>query len=387
MQHPHRPPSPLRLLPVAALLTAVAAGLTPLAADGRWLPAAIWHTVFAVGALPMILAAMAYFVPVLTRSGEAPDIVAAAPIAGGLAGLAIVVHFTLGTTGLRHGAPWLAFAALAGFGLWMHHRARACFGAPHPGLRWYAAALALGGLALAAVGLSPLLPDHAPALRRLHLHLNTLGFMGLTALGTLYVLMPTVAGGPVPQTAARLIADLKWAVGGTLLAAVGAAWAPPLALAGLLAYGWPVARLFAAAWSAWRPKILSAGSTLPLLVAALAGLLLALLHGLAHGLGLAHGGHGTALFAVGFLLPLVSGAAGQLLPVWLRPGVQTDWHRAARATLARGARQRASLLLLSGILAAANMPAAYPPALFCALWLLVAAVRVTCARHPGISPR
>jgi hypothetical protein len=380
MLAPSPTPAPLRLLPFAAALTVTAAGLVPLAAEGRWLPAAVWHVVFAVAALPMILAAMAYFIPVLTRSGEAPAALALAPLAAGLGGLGIVAHFALGGTGLRHGAPWLALLAVAGFSFWLVRRARACFGAPHPGLRWYAAALAMIALALLAVGLAPLWPEQARALRLLHLHLNTLGFMGLTALGTLHVLLPTVAGRPAPDTAARLRGDLPWSVAGVLCTAVGAAWAPTLALAGLLLYAWPVVRLLATAWRTWRPELLAAGSVLPLLVSALLGLLVALLHGALHGLGLAPGGNGIAPFVLGFLLPLVSGAAGQLLPVWLAPGPQTDWHRAARRRLAAGARLRAGLLALAGTLAAAGMAAAYPLALFCALWLVVAMMRVALGR-------
>jgi hypothetical protein len=40
--------------------------------------------------------------------------------------------------------------------------------------------------------------------RLVHLHLNTLGFIGLTAIGTLHVLMPTVLGQPDPLVAQRL---------------------------------------------------------------------------------------------------------------------------------------------------------------------------------------
>ena len=65
------------------------------------------------------------------------------------------------------------------------------------------------------------------SLRLLHLHLNTLGFIGLTAIGTLQVLMPTILAGPDGEASARLRDDLLPAVGGVFLVALGAAvWSP-----------------------------------------------------------------------------------------------------------------------------------------------------------------
>ena len=51
------------------------------------------------------------------------------------------------------------------------------------------------------------------------------------------------------------------------------------------------------------------------------------------------------------MLPLVSGAASQLLPVWLRPGIQSDWHARLRARLGRYGGVRAVLFCLGGIAA------------------------------------
>jgi hypothetical protein len=47
----------------------------------------------------------------------------------------------------------------------------------------------------------------------------------------------------------------------------------------------------------------------------------------------------------------VSGASSQLLPVWLRPGVQGDWHADLRSRLGRHAGLRALLFGLAGVLA------------------------------------
>jgi len=372
--------SPQRLLSLSAGITALAAAATLAAPGGRWLPAALWHLIFAVGAMPMILSAMGYFVPVLTRGASGPRWLALAPLTALAAGLGIVGFFMHGTMALRLVAPWLALVAAAGFAAWLALRWRRCLGRPNPCLAWYAAALAMLALGLLAVALAPWLPDQVRALRLFHLHINTLGFMALTALGTLQVLLPTVAGRPDPEALARLRGDLGWSASGALLLALGAAWSAPLAVLGALAYAWPVVRLARHAWRNLRPHVLSSGNTMPLLGAALAGLALALAHGLVHGFGFAAGADAVALFVVGFLVPLVSGAAGHLLPVWLRPGMQDQWHRDSRRTLAFGARARAALLLLGGILAAAGATAGYLLGALGGLWLVAAMLRVTLSR-------
>lgn len=374
--------SPQRFLPVSAALTAAGAALALAAPGGHWLPAALWHLVFAVGALPMILLAMGYFVPVLTRSRDAPRLLAAAPVAAMAAGIGIVGYFLHGTPALRLDAPWLALLAVGGFAAWIARRWKACMGHPNPCLGWYASALGLLALGLLAVAVSPYVPEQTRALRLFHLHINTLGFIGLTALGTLQVLLPTVAGRPDPDAATRLARDLKWSAGGALGVALGAAFAPPLALAAAVVYAWPLVRLMIHAWRTWRHEIVAAGSTLPLLAAALAGLILALGHGAIHANGIAAGAADIPFFVIGFLLPLVSGAAGHLLPVWLRPGLQNAWHRDGRRRLAYGARLRGALLLAGGLLAAAGQGAGYGLGVMCALWLVLSLIVVAVSRPP-----
>jgi len=381
------------LLPGAALVTALAAGLAPaLLPAGTWLPAALWHLVFAVGALPMILAAMGYFVPVLTRSGAAPRLLAVAPLAALAAGAGIVGFFVHGTPALRLAAPWLALLAVAGFAAWLAWRWRRCLGRPNACLAWYAAALGLLALGLLAVAAAPYAPEHGRALRAFHLHINLLGFIGVTALGTLHVLLPTVAGRPDPSAAARLALDLKWSAGGAFLLALGTALASvpgavptalaaPLALAGAAAYAWPPLRLLSHARRAWRRELVAAGNTMPLLVAALAGLCLALGAGCLHLFGITAGAAALPLFALAFLLPLVSGAAGQLLPVWLYPGVQDAWHRASRKRLALGARARAALLPAGGVLAALGLAPGYVIGVLGAVWLALAMLAVLLGRR------
>lgn len=372
--------SRLLSLPFAAALTAAATAAALAAPAGRWLPAALWHLVFAVGALPLILLAMSYFVPVLTRSQTAPRLLLLAPLTAAAAGLGIVGFFLHGTPALRLHAPWLALVAIAGFATWMAQRRRACLGHPNPCLGWYAAALGLLALGILAVALAPILPEHTRALRLFHLHINTLGFLGLTALGTQQVLLPTVAGRPDTDAATRLARDLKWSAGGAVAVAAGSALAPPLALLGAAIFAWPLLRLAAAAWRNWRHEIVATGSTLPLLAAAIAGLALALGHGVLHARGTIGATAAIPLFIIAFLLPLLSGAAGHLLPVWLRPGLQDEWHRTGRARLAYAARARAALLLAAGLLAAAGQAAGYALGAIGALWLAIAMAAVAAAR-------
>lgn len=367
------------LVPLLAGITALAALLAMLATVlwQRWLPAALWHLVFAVGAMPMIFAAMAYFTPVLTRSPEPPRWLIAVPLAALLAGLGIVGWFAHGIEPLRFLSPWLALAAALAFAVWMVRRWRACMGRPHAGLRWYAAAIACLALGLIAVGISAFVPDHAQALRAFHLHINTLGFMGLTAIGTLQVLLPTVFGQPDPEAQARLARDLAWSLGGALAVAIGAAVWWPLAVPGGIAFLWPLWRLARATVRTYGGRVWSPGHAAPLLMAAVAGLVLTAVHGLLHGAGIARARDVMPLFLIGFLLPLVSGAIAQLLPIWLRPGMQTDFHKSQRQRLAALARPRALLLFVGGAAAALSSDTTYLFGIAGAAWLLGAIMATT----------
>lgn len=362
------------LVPVLAALTALGSilALIGIVALQRWLPAALWHLVFAVAAMPMIFAAMAYFTPVLTRSPEPPPAVAVFPLLASIAGTGIVVWFAHGVETLRQVSPWLALVAALAFLGWMIRRWRACMGRPHPGLRWYAAAVACLALGLFAAGLSAHLPAHAPELRSFHLHINTLGFMGLTAIGTLQVLLPTVFSQPDPAAAARLARDLPWSLAGAIAIAAGAAWFRPLAVLGALAYLWPLWKMVRAAVASYGNRLWSAGSPAPLLIAAVAGLFLLMAHGILHGIGPVRARDALPLFVVAFLIPLVSGAVAQLLPVWLRPGAPSDAHKTQRRRLAAFARTRAVLLAAGGGGAAVGVEAGILTGLLGAAWLVAA---------------
>jgi hypothetical protein len=110
---------------------------------------------------------------------------------------------------------------------------------------------------------------------------------------------------------------------------------------------------------------------------ALVGLLLLLAAGAAHGCGWLAGRNANPAFIAAFLLPLVSGAATQLFPVWLRPGVQTAWHHGLRQALGRGSLLRAGLMIAGGALMALGIPEG--------MWLVGAGVVVLVAAmvHAG----
>lgn len=339
----------LPLLAVVSLLSLATAGV--LLVTSRTTPQLAAHVAFALGVLPLILAAMGYFVPVLTRSGAA-GVAAWWPPALALCGGALAVHSFAGNFwafGLNLAATLAAVAAL-GLASWAMSRAHRMFGPRHRGLDWYLAALGFLLLALLAVLLMPLFPAQRSALRLFHLHANLLGFVGLTALGTLQVLLPTCLGQADPDAVPRLRRELKWAVSGVFLIAAGVSLAPPVALAGAALYGAVIIRMIYAWGRRFGTALFQAHGAAPSLAAGTAGLLGLLVAGAAHGAGWLPARPSVAGYVTGFLLPLVSGAAAHLLPVWLRPGAQDPWHSALRARLCRWGGLRGLVLMLLGVL-------------------------------------
>lgn len=347
--------SPLVLLPVlalAALVSLAAAGLLLVAGLGA--PQLSAHLAFALGIMPLILAAMSYFIPVLTRGATGGVGLWWAPLLAWSGGLLAAYAFAGDFPSLLLGlAASLAGAGAAGLGGWALYRARHMFGPRHRGLDWYLAALGCLVLALIAVILMPLFPEQRSALRLFHLHANLLGFVGLTALGTLQVLLPTCMNRPDPDAASRLRRDLKWAAGGVLLISLGAALGnlagTVLTVLGTGLYGWVVLGML----GGWRRRfgrdLVSIHGAAPSLTAASLGFFTLLVLGMAHGAGLMPARPAVAGYVIAFLLPLVSGAAGQLMPVWLRPGAQGAWHATLRVRLCRWGGLRGLALLLLGL--------------------------------------
>ncbi len=334
----------------ASLTLLALLGSAILALSGVGSPLAVAHLAFAVGIVPLIFAAMSHFVPVLTRTGDPGPWIARLPLVAQLAGgLAVGAMQGLIPYGLLHAAAAVDLLLAAILLNWIASRARATLGSPHPGWRWYGAALGCLMLALLAVPLMQLLPSYWKPLRLFHLHLNSLGLVGLAALGTLPVLLPTALGKPDPEAAGWLRRRLWLVAGGALVVATGTAvvWlfaVPGAALMLVAALGlvgqW--ARRFGF-------RALLADGVAVSLLCAVAGLLLTLAAGVAHGSGLIAGRPTLLAWGVGFLLPLVTGALSQLLPVWRWPGPAIPARQLMRQKLASSGGWRAAMFFIAAI--------------------------------------
>ncbi len=371
MNRPQRTPPLSRLLIGLLLitLTGFASGiLLPRFLD---LPrAAPLHLVFALGILPLILGTMTFFIPVLTRSGNPEPRALAAPLIGLLAGvmLAYALFFSFR---LYPVAALLALAAVIRILWWSRGRSRNTLGQPHPGLLWYQLALVSLATGLVAILAGYLWPELWIPLRRIHLHLNLLGFIGLTALGTLRVLLPT-AGSFADDGSHRWLATAwKPMAAGTLLIAIGSAWSPVMAVAGAILWIAPLPGFFRQTLIGRRQQIWTGTGATPSLAMALPGLLLAMTHGFAHALGWTPTPQASTIFILAFLLPLVTGAATQLLPMWLIPGNRGEEQQQLRDRLGQLGLLRATLFLASGVFAFAGVDRSHLPALLALAHFLV----------------
>ncbi len=349
---------------IAATLLAFLAGQALPKAIGA--APAVWaHLVLALGVMSLITAAMQHFVPVLTRGRAAGPWTARLPflmLAAGALAMTIFAGWLDYFWIVAAAAPALA-GALAMLA-WMRAMARRTLGRPHPGLDWYVAAMGCLALGLAAAMFIPLLPEwHAP-LRAFHLHINLYGFVALTAVGTLQVLMPTAANQADPRVAARLRGDLKWALAGGLLLAAGKAWLPPLAWLGGLLWAWVAGHMGHAWWRLHRARIFAWHGAEPVLAAALAGFVCALAGTLFGPAGL----EPLSIFLPGFLMPLVTGAAGQLAPVWVAAGRPASRHARDRARITRWNGPRALLFVSAAVLPLLAFKCSGMPALTALVW-------------------
>ena len=310
------------------------------------------HLALATGAMPLITGAMIYFVPVLTRSSQHARRIHALPWLMLLAGMLAVSSFLFPSTppALRIVAAILGITTAAILAWWIFRLSHNSLGGSHPGAYWYQAAMIFLLIGLLAVLLMQHWPSQYLALRRFHLHLNTLGFIAITAVGTLQVLLPTALGQPDMQAAQRLRNDLKWVVAGTVLIAAGAAWVWPLIWPGLLCWLWPLVCLGKSWLSLYRSSPQHWNANCAAIAGSLPGLLIIFVLGAAHASKLVSTIHASLAFVFIFLFPLVTSAASYLIPLWIRPGMQTEWHTRTRLYLARFSQLRLALFIGSGIL-------------------------------------
>ena len=328
--------------------------------------AALWrHLLFAMGVMPLILGAILYFVPVLTRSRPAQGVVLMMPVGALLVGFGAVLGFAFDPAILPH----LAGLALLPVGYemhWLWRQRKQALAAPHPGLYWYLGALAMLMLALALIFARLFWPAAWGWTRVVHLHLNLFGLLGLTAIGTLRVLLPTTLG-VIDATAARFLqSELPYVLFGTLLIALGAAvW-------------WPLALFGASLWlrtSLLLLKCIHGYAKSPrdwsgaafALIAAVFGWCVVLVVGLAHGMGAVSSDTALQVLLYAFLLPLVTGATSYLLPVWRWPGAQSAVHAQMRVRLMAYSWVRILAFETSAVLALTGVPWAGLPSVLALL--------------------
>jgi len=335
----------LGLSTLAVFVSALALSLL-----GASSPLAVTHLVLVGAVVPLIFGAITHFVPVLTRGRGAHRAVLLLPVLLQLSGLLVFLHFSgqLGLHALYLAAAIACLVAIVFTG-WLIRRARHTLGQPHPCWRWYLAAVAVLIVGLLLVPAMYGWPLARQSLRLFHLHLNTLGFVGLTAIGTLQVLLPTALGAPDAEAATRLQKHLWPILVGVLMVSLGAAFWRPLSIAGatvllyppaILGYAW----MYRYGWSA----LISHGASVSLL-GALGGFLLLLASGLLHAFGWLDGRSAIPAFVAAFLLPLITGALTQLLPIWWHPGRRTGQRDRMHAMMGRAERLRVVCFLLGGL--------------------------------------
>ncbi|GAA1764638.1 hypothetical protein [Luedemannella helvata] len=330
------PPSPrsrwhrrVGALPLAYLAGVVALGFAhPLLPTWRWLAI---HLLLLGAATNAILIWSAHFTAALLR---VPAPVDRRAEAGRLAALNVgVAGVLVGGTADR---PWLGvggaavvFVAVAAHLAWLARRVRAALPAPLTVTVHYYLAACVALLTGVPVGAAMLVDgDGRPRLLLFHAHVNLLGWITLTVLGTLFMLWPTVLRTRmIPDAVPAARSALPASGAGLALLAVGVlAWWPWLAAGGVALFGAGVA-------IAVRPMVATAGRKAPgsfaawSIAAAVGWLAVALGMDAWSLLGTADPAAAADRFAVvlvplliGFVAQVLVGALSFLLPVVLGGG-------------------------------------------------------------------
>jgi len=292
--------------------------------------ASLYHIIFTLGIIPLILGAIIYFTPVLTRTQTAPPQIFLFPVLALVAGI-LVVSRLYGVITIPFMIPALLLnVVIIGLSYWMVQRQKKCLGTPHPCFYWYLAALGCLFVAVTVMGLTHWFPEHWQVFKRFHLHLNILGFIGLTAFSTLQVLLPTTAQYSDKETGKRLQQDLKFAVIAVILLSIGIMLeSAVLGIIGGIVYMAVVARFL---WCLY-DKPCWKNQPSQLLSLTLVHFFILLLFGLLHSLYLAVPDNTILLFFTLFLIPLIIGASSWLLPLWWYAPQERDKQLATRTSL------------------------------------------------------
>ncbi len=345
------------MLPIQVIVVLLAFSVSSiLAFVNGYSEIAIYHIIFAIGIVPLILNAMIYFIPVLTRSKSPSSTIMALPLVALIGGGLVVSHFYFSQIAIysqytihnQYLGAAIILVAIIRMSYWAYQAGKKTIGTPHPCLYWYLAAIACLCVALITVLAMYIIPDQHAKLRLLHVHLNTLGFIGITALGTLQVLLPTVTKRNDPKTFMKMHQQLKWILVGTIIIACGTAWHPSITYLGLLLLAYPIVHLFKPWLNASAIALIKTGGASLMLITALYGYVISIFIGVTHGY-YNHALNPIATFIIAFLMPLVTGATSYLLPLWLRAGQQSTWHLAARKKLAFASKLRALALITAGV--------------------------------------
>ena len=345
-------------LPLAYLAGIVAVGFAhPLLAQWRWLAI---HLLLLGAASNAIVIWSAHFTAAVLRlpapAGRRAESVRLALLNAGV--LAVLAAGTLDQPWVGVIGAGAVFAAIAAHLFWLRGRLRAALPACFAVTVHYYLAAAVALLSGIPVGAWMLVSDDAARSRLMlfHAHVNLLGWVTLTVLGTVLTLWPTVLRARMADGAvAAARAALPTAVAALLLLAVGVlTWWPALAVGGLAVAATAVVIVIRPAVQVARHKPPASFAAWSL--AAAAGWLLVALGVDAAALATAAGADEAADRFGAVLVPLLAGFAAQtllgalthLLPVALGGGPARV--RAATAVLERHGPQRVAMANLALVL-------------------------------------
>jgi hypothetical protein len=324
-----------------------------------------YHIIFAIGVVPLIFSVMIHFLPVLARSKNPGKFIRILPVLVLIGGVLITSYFIFPQkipAGHYVGAT-IIIVAVCSLVIWCFRLRAIAIDMPHPCLNWYLASLVCLFIALGAILMGYFIPTQRNELRLIHIHLNTLGFIGITALGTLQVLLPTVAKRLDPNVATRMHNHLKWVVLGTMIIALSAAWYPNFAWIGVTMLAIQLLGILKSWIKLYLKEILKVNGAAPALAIALSGYAAALVIGTIHAYYQPEL-NPIAFFIISFLMPLVTGVVSYLLPIWVHPGQQMIWHQNARKHLGIVGGLRALTFFVGGVVVSLGHEAGWYLAIF-----------------------
>lgn len=290
------------------------------------------HMALVGGVAQMIFGAMLTFIPPLLMvpfEEKKSRAFQYALLNGGTLGMLVGFGFSdLTVVGFAGAAVGLAFLMLFSDTLTMVRKS-----VQRTGLNlWFygLAVLALfGGIGLAElIAIGAFLPDSVNLARLAHLHLNLMGFVTLTIVGTMHNLFPTVAGSRLYSDRLAIAAFVALPLGVASLVS-GFIIAEPLfqiiagfvLFAGVLCYGWNILRTWLAAETRLSLPVLHLLCATGWLILTVGGGIFLSWNsrtdppefptGTAHLMGYSH------MALVGFMLQTIMGAISHLLPVIL----------------------------------------------------------------------